>query len=113
MHETVKPGMKLFECVDVEIALNIAKLNGRTNAKMITKEEKATFKAKYESTARSLVRMGWLMNFTCHFLEQVINNPAKELVQACQEGYAVHLGPNHTWIVKKCATQAIKWSGTR
>ena len=65
--------MKLFECVDVELAMGIAKLNGRTNSKMITKEERSTYKAKYESTARTLVRMSWLCNFTTAMMEGLIN----------------------------------------
>jgi hypothetical protein len=73
MHPAVKENMTLFECVDVELALGIAKLNGRTNSKMITKEERSTFKAKYESTARTLVRMSWLCNFCCYLIEKLIS----------------------------------------
>jgi len=83
MHASIHPNMKLWECIDVEIALDIAKLNGRTNTKVITRDERSTFKAKYESSARSLLRMSWLLNFTCHFLNDLINNSTKELVPAC------------------------------
>jgi len=68
MHPSVKNNMTLFECVDVELALDIAKLNGRTNSKVISKEEAKTFKAKYESTARTLLRMSWLCNFVTEML---------------------------------------------
>ena len=69
IHESAKENMLLFECVDVEIAAKITHLNGKTNSKVITKEEKKTFKAKYCSTARTVVRMWWLCKFVAHFLE--------------------------------------------
>ena len=94
--------MTLFECVDIELALDIAKLNGRTNSKMITKDEAKTFKSKYESTARTLVRMSWLCNFVTELLSQLIETD-KELVPICQDAYAIHFAPQHPWMVRTLA----------
>jgi len=105
--------MTLFECVDVEIAAKITHLNGKTNSKVITKEEKSTYKAKYCSTARTTVRMWWLCKFVCHFLDLLINSPEKELVPCVQEAYKDQFEPHHVWIVQKLAKQAMKWAGTR
>ena len=105
--------MLLFECIDVEIAAKITHLNGKTNNKVITKEEKKTYKAKYASTARTTVRMWWLCKFVCHFMELLINEPAKELVPCVQEAYEAQFVPHHVWIVQKLAKQAMKWVGTR
>ena len=82
MHEKVKDNMSLFECVDVELALDIAKLNGKTNSKHIKKEERETYKNKYESTARTMVRMSWLCNFCTHFIDKLVNTDM-ELVPIC------------------------------
>ena len=105
--------MNLFECIDVELAANIAHLNGRTNTKVLNKEEQKTWKLKYESTARTCVRMFWLCNFVCHILHELIHSPEKEFVPICQEAYQTHFAPNHTWIVRKLAGQAMKFVGTR
>ena len=112
MHPSVKENMLLFECVDVERALDIAKLNGRTNSKMITKQEKSTFKAKYESTARTLVRMSWLLNFTTMLLEGLANTDT-ELVPICQNAYKECFTPHHPWVIRTGAGQAMKFAGTR
>jgi hypothetical protein len=112
MHPSVKENMLLFDCVDVELALGIAKLNGRTNHKMITKEEKSTFKAKYESTARTLVRMSWLCNFSTALIEGLLNTDT-ELIPICQQAYKDHFAPNHPWVVRTAAGQALKFAGTR
>ena len=83
LHESVKEGMTLFECIDVELAANIAHLNGRTNKKVLSKEEQKTWKLPYESTARTCVRMGWLCNFICYFIHELINSPQKEFSPIC------------------------------
>ena len=87
IHESAKADMSLFECVDVEIAAKITHLNGKTNSKVITKEEKSTYKAKYCSTARTTVRMWWVCKFVCHFMDDLINSPEKELVPCVQQAY--------------------------
>ena len=50
LHE--KADITLFECVDVELALGIARLNGRNNSSLLSSQERATYKQRYESTAR-------------------------------------------------------------
>lgn len=109
---TKKSSMSLFDCVDTELAMDIAKLNGRTNSKNITKDERSTYKAKYESTARTLVRMMWLCDFCCGFIDKLINSDT-ELVPICQESYTRVFGNYHPWIVRTMAQQAFKFVGTK
>jgi hypothetical protein len=98
-----KSDYSLFDCVDLEVAMEIAKLNGKNNKSMISNADRVTYKLNYVSTARSLVRMSWLCNFTCHFVSELVNSPLKELVPICQEAYQQHFAPNHTWVVRKVA----------
>lgn len=60
--------------IATELAEGVTELNGDNNKKKLDSEARATWKGKYNSTARNLVRMWWLTKFLSALLDNLVNN---------------------------------------
>lgn len=51
----------------------------------------------YESTARTLLRLMWFLDFVFYMLDDLIKNKEKWLSTVCQNAYNQALYPNHPY----------------
>lgn len=100
------PGFLSF--VAMEISKGIHIYNGDNNSsKKASKEYR-----KYNSTARNLLRMMWLLTFIrVTFTE--IQDPSVSMPEILCKAYDAAFGEKHSWIIRKSAKLAIKASGNR
>lgn len=87
---------------------NIHIYNGDNNNSFKASKE---FK-KYNSTARNLLRMMWLLTFIRVTFEE-IRNPKTSMSDILCKAYDSAFGEKHSWIIRKGAKLAIKASGNR
>lgn len=101
-----QPGF--FGFVRLEMDKHIHLFNGdNNNALKAPKEYK-----KYNSTARNLLRMMWLLTFIRVTFEE-IRNPKTHMADILSKAYDAAFGEKHSWIIRKGAKLAIKASGNR
>ena len=90
------------------MGLHIHVYNGDNNNALKAAKE---FK-KYNSTARNLLRMMWLLTFIRVTFEE-IRNPKTHMADILCKAYDSAFGEKHSWIIRKGAKLAIKASGNR
>ena len=90
------------------MGLHIHVYNGDNNNALKAAKE---FK-KYNSTARNLLRMMWLLTFIRVTFEE-IRNPKTPMADILCKAYDSAFGEKHSWIIRKGAKLAIKASGNR
>lgn len=99
------PQIKGFmEFIGKEMQQGIHKFNGENNDKL---GAPPNFK-KYVSTARSLLRMMWLMTFIKTFFNDSITTNSTKLAPMLDHAYDDAFGEKHSWIVRNGAKLAIK-----
>jgi len=93
----------LFPFIKKEVAAGIAVLNGENNKKN-TKDPKY---AKYESSARTLLRMTWFMEFLKVFFGDLGKDQNRSASDAAKLGYEKALGPHHSFMLRQVAKVAM------
>lgn len=104
-NRTMKPEINGFmEFIRYEMGLGIHKLNGENNSKF---NPPAQYK-KYVSTARSLLRMMWLMTFIRVFFNDALTMKTTEKLSGMLDhAYDEAFGEKHSWIIRKGAKVAM------
>jgi hypothetical protein len=100
------PGFLAF--VRLEMDKNIHIYNGDNNGDLKAPKEHR----KYNSTARNLLRMMWLLTFIRVTFEE-IRDPQQSMADILCKAYDAAFGEKHSWIIRKGAKFAIKASGDR
>lgn len=93
-----------MEFINLEMKQGIHKYNGDNNDKL---SAPPAFK-KYISTARSLLRMMWLMTFIKVFFNDSLATNSTKLAPMLDHAYDEAFGEKHSWIVRNGAKLAIK-----
>lgn len=57
----------------------------------------------YESTARTVLRLMWFLDYVAVLLEKLINNQNDSLGSICSEAYSIALAPHHPFTVRFAA----------
>lgn len=83
--------------------------NGDNNAELKAPKEFA----KYNSTARNLLRMMWLLTFIRVTFEQCKDKPTESLAHIFNTAYDAAFGEKHSWLIRKGAKLAIMASSDR
>ena len=68
---------------------------------------KNEWEAKYTSTARTVLRNIWLLDFVSLFFDSVNKNRAGKLSEIAKESYSQTLGNHHPWVVRQAAKVAM------
>jgi len=88
-----------------EAALDVIKLNGENNHKLI--KDKTSWKYKYTSTTRTVLRNLWLCDFIYHLMYNLDHDRTHSLGHCAKDAYSKGLGPHHPWIVRNGAKVAM------
>lgn len=57
----------------------------------------------YESTARTVLRLMWFLDYVAVLLERLIIKPNDSLGSICSEAYSIALAPHHPFAVRFAA----------
>ena len=85
--------------------MGVVNLNGKHNKKLI--KDKNSWMYNYTSTARTVTRNLWLLDFLYILMGMVADDPKMALPTAVKEAYNKALGPHHPWIIRKAAGAAM------
>lgn len=85
-----------------EMALKINHLNGEN-----PKEAPDKKYAGYESTARTILRLMWFLDFTSTMLSHILEDRKMAVSTAAKKAYDVALGPHHPLLVRTGAGLAM------
>ena len=91
-------GGKIQSIIDHEIEKNIHELNGDNNKKL--GHPKNTEFNHYVSTARTIFRMMWFLQFNELLLGSLATDQDLSLKKACTAAYDKALGPHHSWGIR-------------
>ena len=89
-----------------EIELKVAQMNVEIQTKE-QKQKKGSWEAEYTSSARTLLRTVWLMDFITMMFKLIDENRDKSLSNIGKESYSKTLGIHHPWVVRQAAKVAI------
>lgn len=98
-----------FSFINMEMEKNIHTINGKDNKKKKLSEDMI----KYASTARSLLRMMWLMTFVKVAFERCRDLPEEKLSTTFASAYDAAFANNHNWMVRNSAKLAMYASEDR
>lgn len=98
-----------LEFITHEMQYNIHRLNGENNDKL---KAPPNF-ARYVSTARSLLRMMWLMTFIKVFFHDTLVSRSEQLSPMLEHAYDEAFGTKHSWVIRNGAKLAIKAAPNR
>mmetsp|Transcript_10054 Transcript_10054/g.19817 ORF Transcript_10054/g.19817 Transcript_10054/m.19817 type:complete len:207 (+) Transcript_10054:19-639(+) len=65
-------------------------------------------KSKNPSTARTLLRMMWFLDFLVSFSKMFANQPTRKLSELVREAYDDALAPHHPWAVRTASRLGIR-----
>lgn len=82
-----------------EIELKLTTLCAEKN-KNQGKNAKYAFEAGYTSSARTVLRALWFLDFLSMFFQMAYNDREVHLSHCAKEAYGQCLGPHHTWVVR-------------
>ena len=107
-NETLKEGdaaKSLQSFITKELELGVTKLNGKHNKKLV--KDKISWQYTYTSTARTVTRNLWLLDFLYVLMSNLADDATATLPSAVKEAYSQGLGPHHPWILRKAAGVAM------
>jgi len=93
----------LMPFIKKEIENKLDVLNSENNKKFTTDPKYE----KYESSARTLLRILWFMEFLSVLLGKLGSDPNKAPSDASKEGYEKALGPHHPFMLRQAAKVAM------
>ena len=93
--------------IEDDIAKGVEKLNGENNSK-INKEmhkgdkklAKDDYRHHFTSTARTVLRNLWLLDFLHSFMDMIHDQRDAKLSACAKHAYSEGLGPHHPWVVR-------------
>ena len=86
---------------------NVHILNGENNSKKLDKSKKTSWEYKYTSTARTVLRNLWLMDFLHILMKNLHEDQSTSLGNCAKDAYSKGLGPHHPWVVRQAAKVAM------
>ncbi len=92
----VKPTLQSIVAKEVE--LGITDLNAEKPTK--GRKFKNEWEAKYTSTARTLLRNMWLLDYISQLFGTLNKNRTAKMSDVAKESYSQTLGNHHPWIVR-------------
>lgn len=97
------------DLIEKDVEKGIEKLNGEDNAKFLKGMNlpKDDYRYKYTSTARTVLRNMWLLDFLHHFMEKLYNERDAKLSAVAKNAYNKGLGPHHPWVIRQGAKVAM------
>lgn len=84
-----------------KVFLDVAKYNGE-NCDHLKGTEMDVY-TDYESTARTVLRLMWFLDYVAVLLEKLIIKPNDSLGSICAEAYSIALAPHHPFAVRFAA----------
>ena len=96
MHSEVHNGMLNF--ILLEKSIDVAALNGQNSDHF--KGTDREFYLDYESTARTVLRLMWFLDFFYALIENLNKNEKWSLGSCCQGAYDEALGPHHPMTIR-------------
>eukprot|EP00347_Sterkiella_histriomuscorum_P023651 403333863 len=95
----------LQDLIEDDIRKGVEKLNGENNDKLLKKDKlpKDDYRHKFTSTARTVLRNMWLLDFLHHFMNQIYNDRTAKLSSCAKFAYSEGLGPHHPWAIRQVA----------
>lgn len=84
-------------------------MNGENNDKLLKAEKlhKDDPKLKFTSTARTVLRNMWLLDFLHHFFLMLDQDRKAKLSAVAKHAYSEGLGPHHPWVIRQGAKVAM------
>ena len=82
-------------------------LNGKTNSKVLKKDKAGSWEYTYTSTARTVLRTLWLIDFLHIFFSLIVTKPDQALSTNAREAYDQAFGAHHEWVVRQGAKVAM------
>lgn len=100
--DTGRENVSLQELIEDDIAKGVEKLNGENNDKLLKSEKlkKDDPKLKFTSTARTVLRNMWLLDFLHHFFLMLDQDRKAKLSAVAKHAYSEGLGPHHPWVIR-------------
>lgn len=88
--------------IEIDIAKGVDKLNGENNAKLLKSEKlpSSDYRHHYTSTARTVLRNMWLLDFLHHLMAKLYDDRSAKLSSCAKHAYSEGLGPHHPWVVR-------------
>ncbi|CDW83219.1 glycolipid transfer protein domain-containing protein 1-like [Stylonychia lemnae] len=106
--------ISLQDLIEDDITKGLAKLNGENNSKLCKemykgdkKLAKDDYRHQFTSTARTVLRNLWLLDFLHHFMTMLHTNRDAKLSACAKHAYSEGLGPHHPWVVRQAAKVAM------
>ncbi|CAD8060422.1 unnamed protein product [Paramecium sonneborni] len=103
--------VSLIQYILLEKNMDVAKYNGE-NCDHLKGTELDAY-ANYESTARTVLRLMWFLDYVAVLLEMLINKPNVSLGSICAEAYNIALAPHHPFAVRFAARTGMLVVGSR
>lgn len=99
----------LQEMIEYDIARKVEELNGENNHKLLKSEKlpQTDYRHQYTSTARTVLRNMWLLDFLHHLMEMLYTDRQAKLSACAKHAYSEGLGPHHPWVVRQAAKVAM------
>jgi Glycolipid transfer protein (GLTP) len=88
----------LQQIVEKEMELGVTDFNAEKPVK--GRKFKEPWEAKYTSSARTLLRNMWLLDFVSLLFKLVFDNREAALSSCAKDAYAATLGNHHPWVVR-------------
>lgn len=101
--------VSLFDLIEYDLKRGVHELNGENNHGLLKKEKLPhdDYRHKFTSTARTVLRNMWLLDFLHHFMGMIHDDRDAKLSHVAKEAYNKGLGPHHPWVVRQAAKVAM------
>jgi len=106
LHPEVKGGIMDF--IKWEESEKVAILNGENPEKVPDQKYLG-----YESTARTVLRLMWFLDFVSSLVGQMETNRKTSVATACKKAYDQALAPHHDWKIRLAAKTAMTFAPGR
>ncbi|CAD8052445.1 unnamed protein product [Paramecium primaurelia] len=103
--------VSLIQYILLEKNMDVAKYNGE-NCDHLKGTEMDVY-TDYESTARTVLRLMWFLDYVAVLLEKLIIKPNDSLGSICAEAYSIALAPHHPFAVRFAARTGMLVVGSR